>query len=463
MNSSFNQEIQGISTLILNGDLKSAQDKVDALKPQSEVEQRIRGHFKGVILNRTGRFAESVQTLTATMEAYGENVNLLRDLMVGQYHLQDMSGFRMNLAKLERNLRTHENELSDTTLLSCEILTGKFLEEEGRLAQAMEYFERANRRSLKSANLAHRVRTLVQKARWYGLYQPNTDLSVFYRDLISLNLAEITRDLRVEVEHSLMLIELRVIGADHAWHRVLNNREAMDEIDRRLLCFDFIEGCLTQDLPLPKSVFEIINQFESLDPFEDYLKSLIEEKLEPEIKIQKLTSLASQLPWASYMRLLCVTANRETNPRTRQEISRKIRLIVESLDLKSQALWKSRLKEGLDNNEIKVDYLVRRRSIAVQGRSIDLSKKKISLQLLEGLAKNSALSIDEAIELLWESTFTPEHYHRLRMGVHRLNVLVHKATGLGKIIEVDSQSVRLRPEVKLRRHEESVEAQLLGV
>ncbi len=41
------------------------------------------------------------------------------------------------------------------------------------------------------------------------------------------------------------------------------------------------------------------------------------------------------------------------------------------------------------------------------------------------------------------------------MGIHRLNTLINKVTGLGKIIEVDSQTVRLRPEVKIRRAEEA--------
>ncbi len=58
--------------------------------------------------------------------------------------------------------------------------------------------------------------------------------------------------------------------------------------------------------------------------------------------------------------------------------------------------------------------------------------------------------MDEAIKLLWQTEFSPEHYHRLRMSVHRLNTLIHETTGFGKVVEVDSQTVRLRPEVRLR-------------
>ena len=118
-------------------------------------------------------------------------------------------------------------------------------------------------------------------------------------------------------------------------------------------------------------------------------------------------------------------------------------------------LWNQRLKQALQSPEIRMEYSFRERSVAIQGRSVDLSKKKMGLQLLEGLAKKPELTVDEAINLLWQVSFSPEHYHRLRMGVHRLNALIHKTTGLGKIIEVDSQAVRLRPEVKIRRADEA--------
>jgi hypothetical protein len=86
----------------------------------------------------------------------------------------------------------------------------------------------------------------------------------------------------------------------------------------------------------------------------------------------------------------------------------------------------------------------------VQGKSVDLCKKKIGQQILTILMKNPTLSVDQFIHHLWQTSFTPEHYHRLRMSIHRLNSLIHEASGIGKVIEVDSQEVRLRPEVKLR-------------
>jgi len=204
------------------------------------------------------------------------------------------------------------------------------------------------------------------------------------------------------------------------------------------------------DFDLDPKVLQIINEFKTLDPFEELIRKMAQETLSASARIQELTLLATQVPWASYLRVLCLMSNQELSLNMCQELNRKIQLIVRSLDAVSQALWNQRLKQSQQPPEVRLDYSSRQRSLSVQGQSVDLSKKKISLQLLSGLAGKTELTVDDAISLLWQSEFSPEHYHRLRMGVHRLNSLINKVTGLGKVIEVDSQTVRLRPEVRLQ-------------
>ena len=317
---------------------------------------------------------------------------------------------------------------------------------------ALAFYDRALSRA---SNPSQRLRALIQKARWHALYEPNDQLSVFYREMISTPGTSLTQDLKIELEHSLILIELRLIGGDHAWQRISRLDSSIAEIDQRLLFFDFVEGALTQDFELDAVVLEKLNSFKNLDPFEYCLARIVKGSLQSQAMIHELTLVAPQLPWASYLRLLCLAANLESNSTTRGELNRKIQLIIRSLDPKSQSLWNVRLKQALQSPEIRMEYSSRNRSVMIHGRTVDLSKKKMGLQLLEGLAKNPELSVDEAISLLWQSSFSPEHYHRLRMGIHRLNTLINKVTGMGKIIEVDSQNVRLRPEVKIRRADEA--------
>ena len=445
---------------ILNGDYESAQKKLAALEPETEAEHRIVNHYLGFIAFRKGEFHAALQKLESTLQKYGENINLICDIAACQYHLKDMSGFRQNLKLLERILNERKSELSYQSLYDGELTVGKFLEEEAYILPAMEFYTRALNRS---TTLPHRIRALIQKARWHAQFEPNSELSIHYRELISLPRGKMTQDLHIELEHSLMLIELRLIGADHAWQRVRRLCDSLSDVDQRLLCFDFVEGILTQDLTLDAPVLEKISNFKEVDPFEAFIQKMVQGKLEGTAKLHELTLLAAQLPWASYLRLLCLASNMDGNASVRQELNRKILLIIRGLDSKSQALWGRRLKQQLQTPEIRVEYSTRNRYVAIQGRHVDLSKKKMGMQLLEGLVQKPELTVDEAIQLLWQSSFSPEHYHRLRMGIHRLNTLINRATGLGKIIEVDSQNVRLRPEVKIRHAEQAFEEDLINI
>jgi len=448
--------------LILNGRLDEASLKLDLIEPRKNHERRMKAHYAAIIEFHRGNISLSLELMQIAARKFGDNVNLSRDIIVCQYHIQDMQGFRASLTRLETHLAEFESQLETRSLLECELMLGKFLEEEARLAPAAQFY---NRGLLRAEQPAHRLRALIQKARWQALYEPLPELSNHYRELISVNKANVSKDLQVELEHSLMLIELRLIGSDHAWQRVIRTIQTVDNIDQRLLVFDFIEGALGQDLEISAAVLEKASEFDDLDPFEAFLAKILKGSLEQQELLHELTLLAPKLPWASHLRLLCISANFEQNTSIRQELHRKIQLILRALDPRSQKLWTQRLKQSLQTQEIRIDFSARSRSVIIQGKILDLSKKKIGLQLLEKLVSQSSLSVDEAIRLLWQSDFSPEHYHRLRMSVHRLNTLIHETSGLGKVVEVDSQNVRLRPEIKLRPapSEDAFDIGLIGI
>lgn len=454
---SWPKELAQIGRLLLNGQLTELKTVLDGYKARTASEARIKAHYMALIDFHKGDIAQARIGLEKAVADFGENVNLMRDLATCFYHQQDMLAFRLCLDKLERTLIEQEDKLSRRSFLECETMIGKFLEEEGKLAPALIFYERA---LLRTNSPGERLRVILQKARWVALYEPSHELGSLYRELISVPTDSVSQDMRIEIEHNLLLIELRLIGADHAWQRFERLGSDVPEIDRRLLIFDFIEGCLAQDIAISSAVLAMIDQFKTFDPYEDFLRKLIHGQLEGATKTQELTKLAPKLPWASYLRLLCLSANLESLPSAKMELNRKIQLIIKSLDPKSQHLWNSRLKQALQTPEIKVEFCSRSRSVTIQGKTVDLSKKKIGQQLLAILSKQPSLSVDQAIEHLWQSTFSPEHYHRLRMGVHRLNTLINESSGHGKIIEVDSQEVRLRPEVKLRPADELLDSSL---
>jgi tetratricopeptide (TPR) repeat protein len=445
------ERLNWTNQLLLDGQIDRADQALLLVEPKTSAEKRMTAHYTALVAFARGNIQSAKEQLIKAQRDFGDNVNLFRDLAVCYYHQQDMLQFRACLDQLERTLVEQEGKLSPRTSLECELMLGKFLEEEARLAPALIFYEKA---LLRTQNTHQRLRVLLQKARWLALYEPASELSDLYRELISVPTDDITQDMGIEFEHSLMLIELRLIGSDHAWQRCLKLKSEVAEIDRRLMVFDFIEGCFSQDLPIPPLVLTMINQFKSFDPYEEYLKKLVQGQLEPQQKIQELNRLSAKLPWASYLRLLCLTANMEAQVSSKQELNRKIHLIIRGLDQKTQLLWNSRLKQALQSPEIRIEFCSRTRAVTIQGKTVDLSKKKVGQQILAILMKSPALTVDQFINHLWQTSFSPEHYHRLRMSIHRLNSLMNECSGLGKIIEVDSQEVRLRPEVKLRPADE---------
>lgn len=441
------QIFREVLALIMNLRMEEAECVLASMGPQmGQVNRRIRGHYQALVNFHRGDVAGAVSLMTNTIRDYGENANLVRDLAVGHFHLNNMAAFRQVISRLELILVEQERFLSSRTLFECELMIGKFMEEDARLAPASYFYDKAIGR----ATTGHeRLKVLIQKARWHATYEPRVELSGYYRELIGFDCADLTTDQRLELEHALMVVELRLIGADHAWRRVCDQFAPAGDLDRRLFLFDFIDGALGLDLDIPQQARDLVGELSELSPYEVGLKLLLEQPAAlSEIDTGKLPS-ASGMSWSSYLRLLCLAANREARPAARDELNRKIQLIVNDLDPVSQAHWNRRLTTAPQKPEISVKLSLRSRSVQVHGRIVDLAKKKIGFQLLAGLQQRDRMSVEQAIRLLWNAEFSPEHYHRLRMGAHRLNHLFNEISRLGKIIEVDSQTVQLRPEIRL--------------
>ncbi len=158
-----------IKDLILGGKLDDASIGLSEFESEEISERRTKAHYEAIIEFYRGKVERSFEMLQIARERFGDNVNLTRDIVVCQYHLQDMQAFRLGLAHLETQLIELESKLSPTSLIACELMCGKFLEEEARLAPAAQFYDRA---LLRSQTPAHRLRALIQKARWMALYEP---------------------------------------------------------------------------------------------------------------------------------------------------------------------------------------------------------------------------------------------------------------------------------------------------
>lgn len=435
-----------VTRLILNNELAEARHLLESWHPTSHSEKRAHQHLWGRIDMQAADFAAARTLFQSARNKYGDNLCLLRDLMVCHYHLQEMEDFRRIFAEIETLWLQLKDKLNVDTSLETALILGKFCEEEARIGAARIYYEEA---LALTSNLPQRIRVLVQKGRWLALFNPNDELGEIYRQLISTPSTNLTDDLKIEREHSLMLMELQLVGRSHAWMRVERIFNQLDEHDARLMVFDFIELSLAKGDPIAAAVLHVTQQFKILDPFEEFISSHIEGRLSDTDRLSKLADLASMISWSCHLRLLCLSANFSQSKDAREAYFRQIELILSSLDPSSQGLWKNQLNILLQSPEIKAELSLKTSELLVQGKAVELRKKRTSLILLEALAKNPIISVDEAIRTLWQSDFSPDHYHRLRMAVHRLNTLIHESTAAGKMIEVNAERVQVKPGVSL--------------
>ena len=447
-------EFQNVQTLILAGSLEQAQRELKSIDLKSEIDHRVFGHLFGVIALRKGQLEEAKICLEETLAKYGENVKLLRDLACCYLENHDMQSFREMQKRLEKTLEQKWANLTFSSRFNVQLTVAKFCEEDGRVAQALHKYRLLLDLTERPQAKGQRELVLAQLVRAQALYQPSHHLYAYYSELITMAAPEHTFEVNIEVEHSLMLAELVLVGPEHAWIRVqqMLGRAEILPADRRLLYFDFIEGCLSYGLTIPVAAKEILSTFSDLDLYEQQI--LIMAKWGgQEVDLPSVNQLASKMSWSSYVRLLCILAQQEELESKRLEVQRKVLFLVGSLDEESKDLWRKKLKENFNNQETRLEFSSHKRKLYFAGQSFDLTRKKSMIQLVEALMVVPVLSIDEAIQKLWGANFSPEHYHRLRMIVHRLNRLIHEGASLGKVIEVDSQSVRLKPGFRITDYE----------
>ena len=127
------------------------------------------------------------------------------------------------------------------------------------------------------------------------------------------------------------------------------------------------------------------------------------------------------------------------------ELKNKLHLLLSSIDPDSRHSWTLRLASYLKTSQKRVFYDEKSRSLKYENKAVDLSRKRGMLLFIEALAKNPNSSIEGMIQLIWESDFSPDHFHRLRMTAHRMNKVIYDLTSVEKAIEVSSDRVRVKP------------------
>ena len=450
-----------LNRLIVDGEYKKVLVLAESFETEDNIEARIMLHFQALAYVYLGSFNKAKTLYLKAMEDFGENIQLVRDLACCYYLLGEIDKWRQTYQQTEKLFKLHGKKLCFASRYTTSITLGKFLEEEGQVHKALELYQSC----LHEANLSVSVNEanylevqnlcLPQIVRLKAQFNNNDDLGVTYKKLISLHENCTSKDTKFEIEHSLMLAEMSLIGVAHAWARVESSfqKDHIPVIDKKLIFYDFIEELLIRkenptNIMLSKFMQCTSGEELELDVFEQEIHNLaFEPKIAPDLL--NLNQLASRVSWSSYLRLLTLylAAEGDHFKRFHDEIKNKINLILSSLEGESQKFWLKRIRPFFGDQSHKLNFVPSKRMVTFQNKELDLSKKKGMLLLLEKLAEQRNINVDDTINVMWNSTYSPEYFHRLRMTVHRLNQLLFDLTAIPKIVEVSSEQVSVNPSV----------------
>ncbi|MCB0386725.1 MAG: hypothetical protein KDD43_15130, partial [Bdellovibrionales bacterium] len=386
---------------------------IESFPAKGDVELRILEHLRGVVAEFSGDLEQAYHTYLRAIEKHGDNIKLLGDLAGVCYQLDLMAKWRFYHQKVLRSLNDLDDLLTVETKVVCRLGAGKNMEEDGDLIGALELYEQAFRLSSSVEDFDSRqflyLRVLPQIVRLRSHFNESEKLGLYYTELISLQRADYPKYLDVEIQHSLMLAEINLIGPHHAWARVklvLEDTSLM-ESDRRLIYFDFLEEMLIRGLPLTGEMKAFTELRKSADSFEQEIALLT---FEPQNRrdLGELSDLASVLSWSCYLRILILYFSDTQEDRLAQELRNKINLILSSLGPQSKAFWLNRMRPYLATDDLTLNFSREKRTIAFQNKELDLSRKKGMLLLLDAMTEKGEYAVDEVIQLLWQDSYSPE-------------------------------------------------------
>lgn len=439
--------IEKVEHLIRRMVLSEALSELESWDVKTDIEKRIMFHLKGVTLIHMGDLDAAKISLLTAYNSYGENISLIRDIACLYYQTGEMTLWREWYRRLERKLSELMPQLSLDANIRASVVLGKFYEAEGFETKALGlYFKTYDR--LKSENRSDLYYLCLPQLLRLQSHHGNSDvLGQYYAELISLRKNHLNADIAFEIHHSLMLAEMVLIGPDHAWARVTSSlaEPKLQMADRRLIFYDFIEGALSRKWSIPANAKSLSTALKDHDAFEVEIHQLA---FQTDLRRDwlRLSELASELSWGCYLRVLILHLSQSSGPDT-IEIKNKINLVLSSLDAESRSYWLQRMKPFLVSQDLTLSFAKEKRMVCFQNKEVDLSKKKGMLTLLQALADQRTRSVEDVIQMIWSSPYSPEYYHRLRMTAHRLNQLLFDLTTIPKIIEVSADEVSLRPTV----------------
>lgn len=394
---------------------------------------RKKGHEGAKKLMSKGDFSQASQALLETYIDHGPHVGLLCDLAASFYVIENHDQYSHFRGVLFNEYETQREFLSYESRFKTALFIGKLHEDEGRITDALNSYDEAlgSASSLSQQQLAE-VQILRLKS-----YFNITGLEVLYRHCLRHSQGH-TESI-IELEHGLILAEIRLFGLSIAHERLgqLLSSHSLNPSDLNLVIFDFLEeAMLCGQLETYSRLIESVSM-EQIDYFERHLYALLKGEV---VSISAINQVAGKMSFANLIRLHLLVSVVGKGSR---EFERRAEYLLNSLNQKDQKFYISKFREAGVGQGSLVIYDVRDSTMYYSERNLKFKEGSFQDLCFQAFMGRSKMPIEEFVSIVFSCEWNETYYHRVRMGLTRLNQTLAPILGRTQVFRLTKSDVYL--------------------
>lgn len=393
-----------------------------------------------------GHFERAAEEALEALKLHGSHVGLRADLAVCFYRIGNLHKWRLSLQELAQEFQLCRNQLSMESRLRTALILAKFYEEIGEIALAIHQLEQeiATMENL-GVKDEIQLKILANFLRIQSLVGLSLGQSQVRRDLeLSKHLC--SDSTQVELEHSLMLHDLELVGPSAAQNRLLSliANQKLDSYDTELFLYDYIEACLTfGHTNFLKQVSQLLNIPTSSD-FGHILKSWLQQ---PSVNHWVWPVNTNQLTASEFIRLSSLFLAHASSEKS-TELRTQLAYQLFDLSEESQAIWKRRKKVSSKKSIMTLDDVSK--TLLHQDKRLSFKNKPVAFQFLSLLKLRPQWPTDTFCRHMFSLDLSEDQYTRIRVMVHRMNKNIADEFQLEKIIHLNQQTITLNENVQIK-------------
>ena len=344
----FPEKMEGFLAYLREGKYSLAEAQLTRVIPKSPAEERWVSHSQGRIHFFQNQLTDARAWFEKALTQSGENIVLLVDLGHCYQRLGLLKKWQQIFDRIEKILVSEETLLSRESYHYGLLNLGRFKEELGQMAEARDLYLGMLANSTNKFDRQYYT-ICCQLVRVLSFGSGDSRLSPQYFELLQTQDTFPLLYLELDVQHALMVAEIRRVGWKTAFARLKINmtRKDLDATQIRRLVCEFLFETMGRGIS-PTSFDLNLNDFEflALDPYEQATLRLVHKI---PIYQKEWNELVEQLTPASCLRLIILEMIDFPN-----DLENRLRWkeILNGLSPESAQLWRSCAPAlGEDNNQ----------------------------------------------------------------------------------------------------------------